>query len=372
MQSVRVAVVSRWRPDRADGVDQAVAWTSRALVNLGCEVEIWEASPRHHRLGFREAESGIRVCELPVLAKGFVIPPVTREFVVRESQRLQVAHFHSCFVPANVRLAPLLRCPYVITPHGGYSRFRMWLRGAVRKWIFFWLFSRRYLERAAFVHVLSDLEKEAVMDLCAQRRFVVATSGCIGFPPAPAPWRETGVGRRLLFIGRLDVDCKGLDRAVQAFAAASEKDDHLTLAGPDFRGGRNELQGMVGQLQIADRVTIRDGAFGDEKQQLIAASDVFIQLSRWEGVPLTPIEAMGLGRPLLVTPETNLANYVTNADAGWVADEADCVAGMRASLRTPVSELLAKGAHARRLVETEFQWNTTAQRLLDGYRDIHQ
>jgi glycosyltransferase involved in cell wall biosynthesis len=352
-------------------VDQAVAWTSRALVELGCEVEIWEASPRHRKIGFRDAERGIRVCELPVSAQGFVIPRQTQEFVVRESARLQVAHFHSCFVPANVRLAPLLRCPYVVTPHGGYSRFRMRLRGVVRKWAFFTLFSRRYLERAAFVHVLSELEKEAVMDLCAQRRFVVATSGCIGFPAVPAPWREPDAGRRLVFIGRLDVDCKGLDRAVQAFAATSEKADHLTLAGPDFRGGTQQLRGLAEQLQIADRVTIRDGVFGEEKQRLIAESDVFIQLSRWEGVPLTPIEAMGLGRPLLVTPETNLANYVSSAEAGWVAKEPDCVTAMRESLRASLPELHAKGANARRLVETEFQWRTTARRLLEGYQNIY-
>ena len=370
MQSMRVAVVSRWRPDRADGVDQAVTHLSRELVKLGCVIQIWEVSPRYRTIQSREAEPGIVVYELPVQVKGFVIPAETRQFIERQSASLDVAHFHSCFVPANVLFARLLKCPYVITPHGGYSRFRMRLRGYLRKSIFFALFSRRYLEGAAFVHVLSSVEQEAVAELCGQRRFVVATSGCIGFPPAPIPWGTPHPGRHLLFIGRLDVACKGLDRAINAFASESRDGDRLTIAGPDFRGGAEKLRHMAERSGVADRVTIRGGAFGEEKTRLISESDVFVQLSRWEGVPLTPIEAMGIGRPVLVTPATNLADYVATAEAGWVALEEDCRAAMRECLRASEAELHAKGANARRLAETQFQWRTTAGRIYEGYRNI--
>jgi glycosyltransferase involved in cell wall biosynthesis len=372
MQSMRVAVVSRWRPDRADGVDQAVAWTSRELVALGCQVEIWEASPRYRKIARRDAENGIVVHELPVRAQGFIVPAGTREFVAKESPKMDVAHFHSCFVPANVRLAPLLRCPYVVTPHGGYSRFRMRLRGVMRKWAFFLLFSKNYLERAAFVHVLSSLERDAVEDLCRQRRFVVATSGCIGFPTAPMPWDNTKRGRCVLFIGRLDVNCKGLDRTLLAFATESGTTDQLILAGPDFRGGAGDLRELARKLGVIDRVEIRGGVFGDEKKRLIRESDVFVQLSRWEGVPLTPIEAMGAGRPVLVTPATNLADYVAAGDAGWVARDEDCRAAMRECLQASSAELHEKGTKARQVVESQFQWRHTAERLIEGYRNIRQ
>jgi glycosyltransferase involved in cell wall biosynthesis len=359
-------MASRWRPDKADGVDQAVVWISRALMDLGSQVEIWEASKRHRKVGFRNTEEGIRVWELPIRAEGFRIPSETREFVSRESEQVRVVHFHSCFVAANTQMARILRCPYVVTPHGGYSRFRMKLRGALRKWVFFILFSRPYLENAAFVHVLSELEREAIADLCAQRRFVVATSGCVDFPESQAPWRDAGSGRRLLFIGRLDVDCKGLDRALHAFSVTAGPADHFTIAGPDFRRGMSKLQRMAQSFGITDRTTIRAGVFGSEKQRLMADSDIFVQLSRWDGVPLTPIEAMGIGRPILVTPETNLANYVADADAGWVA-KGDCTDGMGECLRSTQSDLYKKGLNARQLVETEFQWSKTAERLLMAY-----
>ena len=70
---------------------------------------------------------------------------------------------------------------------------------------------------------------------------------------------------------------------------------------------------------------------GEEKLDLVASLDAFIHCSRWDVLPAACLEAASLGRPLLVSRETNLAEYVERSGAGLVLDETSA-AGVHARL----------------------------------------
>jgi glycosyltransferase involved in cell wall biosynthesis len=60
--------------------------------------------------------------------------------------------------------------------------------------------------------------------------------------------------------------------------------------------------------------------FGREKEALLDSAFVFVHTSRWEGMPFAVIEALATGCPVLVTPATNLGDYVEGFGAGVVVD----------------------------------------------------
>jgi glycosyltransferase involved in cell wall biosynthesis len=107
---------------------------------------------------------------------------------------------------------------------------------------------------------------------------------------------------------------------------------------------------------------------GDEKLSLLAACDIFVLCSRWEGLPMGCLEAASLGLPLFVSRGTNLAEYVEENNAGVVLDETTPAGVARALERIQrlheAGQLKPMGANARRMIEEEFQWEKNARSFI--------
>ena len=320
----------------------------------------------------RAVEPGIVLTGVPLAAGGFRIPSAARAFLEEKSASVLGVQFHSSYVPANVAVAPFLRCPYAVTPHGGYTYLRMRNRSFLKKWIFFRFFSRNYLERAAFVHVLTPAEEAGLRKICRPRSVLVAPNGC-ALPPdlagvAAPPPRAPGA-RHLLCLGRLDIETKGLDRVLAAFAAERSAGDRLVLAGPDFRGARARLRVMIEELGLSECVELPGALEGSAKWAALLDADAVVQFSRTEGLPLAPIEGMALGRPAAVSHESNLGPWITAHDAGWLVEHDDFRDTLGKCLRAPAEELLRLGENGRRLACTEFRWEQTAAKLLAAFHE---
>jgi L-malate glycosyltransferase len=83
----------------------------------------------------------------------------------------------------------------------------------------------------------------------------------------------------------------------------------------------HELQGLAGRLGLGDRVIFtglrRDAA------RLMAAFDVFMMSSIYEGLPVAALEAMALGRPIVATRVGGLPGLVQDGRHGFLVDAGD-------------------------------------------------
>jgi glycosyltransferase involved in cell wall biosynthesis len=369
---VRVAHVTSYRPDSANGVHAAAARLGTALVDVGVEVEFWHFRRGIERVSEREEPSGVRVVELPFPGvSGYVrwLPDVSRRWLRQREREVSFLHFHSIFQPEAWYVSRLIEAPYVVSPHGGYIHF---LDGGLRRWARWpaWLlFERDLLRRAALVHAVSAPDADAVRKLSPAASVVVLPSG-VDLPAASpqaitreSPW---------LFVGRLAVEDKGLDLLVDGYAQAFRQAalPRLIVRGPDYRGGRRWLDDRVVRHGLGSTVKIGDAVFGDEKAALMASCGLFVHTSRTEGLPVAPIEAMAHSRPVLVTPGTNLVDAVAGADAGFVVGEhsPEAVAGaLIEAASTGSSTLLSLGTHGRDLVRREFSWPQVATAVAAAY-----
>lgn len=87
--------------------------------------------------------------------------------------------------------------------------------------------------------------------------------------------------------------------------------------GPD----RAQLVEQARTLGIADRVVFA-GDRGDVRDW-IAAMDIFVHPTLFEGLPLAVLEAMAMGKPVITSPIDGLRSLITSGVDGWLVEPGD-------------------------------------------------
>ncbi len=123
--------------------------------------------------------------------------------------------------------------------------------------------------------------------------------------------------RFVLFAGRLHPQKDPL-LLIKAFANLNEPDTHLLIA------GAGELESEI-RLEIANRglngkVTLLGAVPQAKLASLHRVSSVFVLSSVYEGLPLTVLEALSSGTPVVTTDSGETPNFLT-ADSGIVCKE---------------------------------------------------
>ena len=163
------------------------------------------------------------------------------------------------------------------------------------------------------------------------------------------------------FVGRLDRFTKGLDLLVDAFDAYRRRggQGRLVLIG----GGADEqrIREDVRTRGLEAFVEYPGPRFGQDKLDRMAAFSAFFHPSRNEGMPTAVLEAAALGLPLVVSQETNTADFVRAYGAGMALERnrsQDLAMAMEQVAQWHSDPQKAKPIQeaARRMHEEAFDW----------------
>ena len=277
--------------------------------------------------------------------------------------------FHQIYVSKYVRLSKLLRksnIPYVILPHGSLTREAQKVK-RFKKIVGNLLFLP-FINGARAIQCLS--EKEMKNTKLGKRKFV-GTNGCVIPESNKTSFNSDIVD--FVYVGRLDYHIKGLDILLDAFKMLSEteyKDKcRLNIYGPDYQGRYKHLDQMIRERSLEDIVCLSPAVFGDEKKDVLLRSDIFIQTSRTEAMPMGILEALSYGLPCVLTTGTTLTDIVERYSAGWCAETS--AEGVFECLKKAIDEkttLSEKSIMARKLVEENFAWDKVAKETISIYR----
>jgi glycosyltransferase involved in cell wall biosynthesis len=350
------------------GVPAVIAHLSAHLAHRGHHVEVWLLRP------WSEEEQAVHAAVLGDAGVSVVSPAATgrRRLAALADRDADVVQLHSVFTPPNALLARRLRVPYVVSPHGGYAPASL-ARSARRKTAYKYLLERPMLRRAALRVALTDVEAGDLDAFGAGRPVTVIPNGVI---PAPrdldgaAFRRELGLGptdRLLLFVGRLDIRHKGLDVLLDGVAEAPAW--RLAMVGPAVRGGRARLQARAEALGMLSRLAVVGPRQGRALHEAFAAADCFALTSRWEGLPISLLEALGHGLPAVVSPVVDRLVAVVAAGAGWSASPEELGALLRSLSHLADQEWEGRRAAARALA-SRYDWSSIARLYEAAYAAV--
>ncbi len=360
-------ILGKANPDRMNGVNKVVYELATQQALHGYDIAVWGITADvRNNYGERIFDTQLfRRARLPFgwprgLAAALEALPTD-----------VVVHLHGGWIPVFATVGRELArrgIAFVLTAHGAYNRIAM-QKSHLRKRLYFQLLERKLLRSAARVHCIGQSEMNGLAEICPEARMQLLPYGF----EATAEARHLPDNPRCVFsfVGRLDIHTKGLDLMVAAFRLlarySGQWEWHITGDG----GERAALEQRVQQAGIGRQVVFTGSKFGDEKEAVLASSDVFLHASRNEGLPASVLEAAAMGLPCLVTQATNVAADVVAYGAGLAVPDNDAEA-LAQALRTLLDAwhhngLTAMQHNSRRMVLERFGWPN----LLDGYREMY-
>ena len=268
-----------------------------------------------------------------------------------------VVHLHSTF--AGLLGRPLLalrpkRFRVVYCAHG----WAFDMRRASWKLKIMKLAERLLAPFADRIVAISDYERRSGLEAgIAPARLVTVLNGLADQDPPPALQSD---GRlRLLFVGRLDFQ-KGYDVLLEAVEGLGDRLD-VRLVGASVVGDQ------AVERVLPSHVTALGWCSADKIRRELAAADLVVVPSRWEGFGLVALEAMRAGRAVLASRVGGLPEVVNDGVTGRLVAPGDASA-LRAALLdfdAPTTRRMGEAGRARFLAH--FTIAQTAQRIRDVY-----
>jgi glycosyltransferase involved in cell wall biosynthesis len=356
-------VTPRYLP-HIGGVERYVHEISTRLAREGVDVTVLTTDPSRESPP-REAVDGVEVVRVPAWPRHsdyHFAPDVYRVVSAGSWDLVHVQSYHTFVAPLAMLAGRRRRSPYVVTFHaGGHSSC---LRRSIRG--FQWTLLRPLLAGAARLVAItpSEIDRYSSRLDVPRERFVLiplATdlSGLERNGPVVPP-----SGSVIASVGRLE-RYKGHHRLIQALPGILERrpDARVWIAGSGPY--ETKLRRLARKLGVSERVEIRAVAAGDRRKMAheLSKASLVVLLSEFETQPAAALEAIAVGRPVLVLGTNGLSDL---ADRGLA----------RAIPRDSTSHEIAAAVvdqFERPLVPARIDlptWDDCARRHVDLYRSV--
>jgi glycosyltransferase involved in cell wall biosynthesis len=133
---------------------------------------------------------------------------------------------------------------------------------------------------------------------------------------------------------------------------------------------RGEMESLAGALGLGDRVRFLGQR--TDVDQILAGAQISLLVTNWEGFPLSILESMRAGLPVVASEVGGIGESVRDGECGFLVPR-----GEVEPLRERVERLLVSpglrarmGAAGRTRFEQEFTLDYSVNRTLDVYRDV--
>jgi glycosyltransferase involved in cell wall biosynthesis len=270
----------------------------------------------------------------------------------------QIKHLHNHIVEASGTVAMLAAqmggFTFSFTLHGPYIFFKPYQ----------WRLDEK-IKRALFVSCISNYARSQGMIFAPMEKWKQMHIIHCGIDPTLFNQvSHHGLGRKLLFVGRLEV-VKGLPILLESLSILKQSHPNILLTvigdGPD----RKILEEMTKQMELTNNVKYVGYQSQTDVRKYIQQSDIFVMSSFAEGIPVVLMEAMAAGLPVVATQIAGISELVENGVNGYLIPP-----GNSSVLLEPMEKLLIDdklreklGAAGREKVEKDFNLQNEVGKL---------
>lgn len=233
-----------------------------------------------------------------------------------------VVIFHSLYMVEYISFSKYLtKChiPYLVELHGALSK-ENYKKGKFKKYIANLLCFNKFLRGAKSIIYLNAGEYSNSLVKNINPQSIIIPNGC--YLPSKVERFDKMPPERIeiLFLGRIDIYHKALDVLLEALEIVEKEGCadriHFHFYGTGLESDLASFKSAINK--ISSFADFGGPVYGREKEQVFQSSHIFILNSRYEGMPMGILEALSYGLPCIITPQTNMAEFIQDSNAGWV------------------------------------------------------
>jgi glycosyltransferase involved in cell wall biosynthesis len=165
---------------------------------------------------------------------------------------------------------------------------------------------------------------------------------------------------------------KNLALLLEAFAFTVGKSPNAMLLLAGEGPERERLEGRARELGLGARV--RFIGLREDVPELLSAIDVFVLSSNWEGNPLSVMEAMAAGKPVISTAVGGVPEFVTDGLTGLLtpAGDSGSLAAAMTTLANNESTRVRMGEEGARRAARDFDVAVMTARYEELYMELRR
>lgn len=372
---MRIGMVTACYKPVMNGVTRMVALYKETMEAAGHEVTVFT-------LGDPDPDGDEpRVVRTPGIALGDTGYYLSFRYTRKAQERLRqmdIVHCHHLFM--SVEMAHRYgNCPIVYTNHtrydlytGAYSPLPQPAADAIMRQV--------WPEFTSYCDVIitpSASVRDVMRSFGVTQRIEIIPNGIdlqpFADPSNPARREQFGIPKEstlLIYTGRIAAE-KGLGKLLPQFELAREivPDLHLLLVG---KGPYEEkLRQQATALDLKDAVTLAGPAPYNEVGNILAMGDIYVTASISEVHPLSVIEAMAAGLPIVAIASPGISDTVTSGIQGVLTSRPDGLSAAIVALASDPEKRRCMGAAARE-ASRRYDINRTVAQTLDLYEELRR
>ncbi len=304
---------------------------------------------------------------------GFYVP------AVRAILHSDVVHIHDFYTPQNTWvsfLCWLFNKPLLISVHGCLEPKRLEQRSLFKRF-YLKIVGSWMLKKASMLIATSDNELEAYASQGITKNRIYRMGHGVDTDEYKPRLGKKSARKQLgvpldktiiSYLGRVH-SIKGLDLLVAAVDLLKEKQIHVIIAGSDD-GYKTQLIADIRSRKLESMITLMDTCFGQEKELLFAATDLFVYPSYSEGFSLGILEAAASGLPLLISTGCHFPEAEKEKAGSVVEPNPQAFAEAITQLISKPGLLSKMGKRARLLILQHYSFEVAYKKLEKLYSDL--
>jgi glycosyltransferase involved in cell wall biosynthesis len=283
-------------------------------------------------------------------------------------KRIKIVHIHGASYGSFVRKMIIINMCYFLKVKTVYH-----MNGAEFK-----IFYRKYnkcgivkktLDKVDVLIVVSNSWKQFFSSIMDEKKIFVVNN-IVEKPDFKKNYLQNHLPIKFLFLGRIG-DRKGIFDLLEVVKDNKTylNDRFILYAGGDGETGR--LIEYIEKNELQNLVKFEGWVSGEKKKELLSTCDVYILPSYNEGLPLSVLEAMSYGMPIISTNAGGIPEVVSNKENGFLIEPGD-KQRIQESIRYFVDfpqEVAVMGAESTRKI-VEFYPENVIPALNDIYEQL--
>jgi 1,2-diacylglycerol 3-alpha-glucosyltransferase len=369
-------MVDAYKP-HISGITNYIDLNKRHLERAGHEVFVFTFGD----LDYHDGEPRvIRSRGLPLQDTGYYLSFRYSREAKRLLQSMDIIHVHHPFLSGRLalRYSRPLQIPIVFTNHTRYDLYAQAYLPMIPEELsdgILKAYMPSFCEAVNLVISPSAGMEKVLRGLDVKSPIEVVPNGVeLGryYEARPLPRADFGYSPEdvlLIYVGRLGPE-KNLDFLLRAFNGVFQSFDKVRLLILGDGPARADIESLASELGLLERVRFEGMIPYDKLPGYLAMCDAFVTASVTEVHPLSVIEAMGTGLPVLGIHSPGVGDTVEDGVTGFLTDEDTAAFAVKMSRLVTEPDLRRKMGAAAREASSDYDIERALKLMLVHYERL--